>query len=149
MRVSDVMTEKVYIAHPEQSLREVARVMAEIDVGALPVGDKGRLVGMITDRDIAVRGVANDFEPSSRVREVMSHEIKYCYEDEKLDHVAHNMSDIQIRRLPVMNRQKELVGIISLADIATKRGADAAAAVEAVVGISQCRDGEAIRPAAA
>ena len=147
MRVSDVMTEKVYIAHPEQSLREIATIMARLDVGALPVEDKGRLVGMITDRDIAVRGVANDREPSSPVRDVMSHEIKYCYEDEKIDHVAHNMSEIQIRRLPVMNRQKELVGIISLADIATKRGSGAA--VEAVVGISQCRNEESAKSAVA
>ena len=147
MRVSDVMTEKVYIAHPEQSLREIAAIMARLDVGALPVEDKGHLVGMITDRDIAVRGVANDREPSSPVRDVMSQEIKYCYEDEKIDHVAHNMSEIQIRRLPVMNRQKELVGIISLADIATKRGSGAA--VEAVVGISQCRNEESAKSAAA
>src|SRR5688572_4494084 len=142
MRVSDVMTEKVYIAHPEQSLREIAKVMAELDLGALPVENKGRLVGMITDRDIAIRGVANDYEPGSRVRDVMSSGVKYCYEDEKIDHVAHNMSEIQVRRLPVVNREKELVGIVSLADIATKRGSDAA--IEAVAGVSQSRNDDSV-----
>ena len=146
MRVSDVMTEKVYVAHPEQSLHEIARVMAKLDLGALPVENKGRLIGMITDRDIAVRGVASDHEPDTRVRDVMSRGVKYCYEDEKIDHVAHNMSEIQVRRLPVMNRQKELVGIVSLADIATKRGSDAA--VEAVTGISQNRNEESAKAVA-
>ena len=143
MRVSDAMTEKVHVAHPEQSLQEAAEMMAGLDLGALPVGDKGRLIGMITDRDIAVRGVAKDHLPSIRVRDVMSHGLKYCYDDEKIDHVAHNMGEIQVRRLPVMNRQKELVGIISLADIASKRGADVL--VEAIVGITQPNNDESNR----
>jgi CBS domain-containing protein len=146
MRVSDAMTCEVHIAHPEQSLREVAQFMAELDVGALPVEENGRLVGMITDRDIAVRAVAKDKPPSTRVRDVMSRRIVYCYDDERIDHAAHNMSDFQMRRLPVVNREKELVGIISLADIATKRGSKAAG--EAVVGISQATNAAARESAA-
>lgn len=147
MRVGDAMTIEVYVAHPNQSLREVAELMAGLDVGALPVEEKGRLVGMVTDRDIAVRGVAANKAPSTRVREVMSRGVKYCYEDEKIDHVVHNMSEIQVRRLPVVDRDKHLVGIISLADIAIKRGSDAAG--EAVAGISQPKKGEPGEPAAA
>ena len=90
---------------------------------------------MITDRDIAIRAVAQGKSPETKVRDVMSHEVKYCFEDEELDHVARNMGDIQVHRLPVLNRDKRLVGIVSLADVATKEGP--APAGEAVSGISK------------
>jgi CBS domain-containing protein len=137
MQVSDVMTPSVHFVHPEQNLGEVAAVLAQLDVGALPVADKNRLVGMITDRDIVVRGVAEGMGPWSKVKEVMSPDVKYCYEDEKIDHVAQNMADIQVRRLPVMNRDKRLVGIISLADIAARRES---AATTAIKGVSERRE---------
>jgi CBS domain-containing protein len=137
MQVSDVMTSSVHFVHPEQNLGEVAAVLAQLDVGALPVADKNRLVGMITDRDIVVRGVAEGMGPWSKVKEVMSPDVKYCYEDEKIDHVAQNMADIQVRRLPVMNRDKRLVGIISLADIAARRES---AATTAIKGVSERRE---------
>ena len=120
MQVSDVMTPNVHFVHPEQNLGEVAAVLAQLDVGALPVADKNRLIGMITDRDIVIRGVAEGLGPWSKVKEVMTTEVKYCYEDEKIDHVATNMAEIQVRRLPVMNRDKRLVGIISLGDLARR-----------------------------
>src|SRR5438045_5501419 len=110
MRVSEAMTREVRVANPDQSIREVARIMAEIDAGALPVGDNDRLVGMITDRDIAIRAVAAGKPPTTPIREVMSSEVKYCFEDEDLSHVAENMGDIKVRRLPVLNREKRLVG---------------------------------------
>src|SRR5919197_1685417 len=94
--------------------------MEEIDAGAMPVGENDRLIGMITDRDIAIRAVGAGKGPETPVRDVMSAEVKYCYDDEDLDHVAENMGDIQVRRLPVVNRDKRLVGIISISDLARK-----------------------------
>jgi CBS domain-containing protein len=118
MRVSEAMTREVRVANPTQSIRDVAKIMAEIDAGAMPVGENDRLVGMITDRDIAIRAVALGKGPDTPVRDVMSQDIKYCYEDEDLEHVAENMGDLQVRRLPVVNREKRLVGIVALGDIA-------------------------------
>jgi CBS domain-containing protein len=129
------MTRDVRIATPGQSIRDVAKIMAEIDAGSMPVGENDRLVGMITDRDIAIRAVAAGKGPDTPVREVMSQEVKYCFEDEELDHVAQNMGEIQVRRLPVVNRDKRLVGIVSIGDIAQTE--DTETAGEAVVGVSQ------------
>jgi CBS domain-containing protein len=117
------MTRDVRVATPGQSIRDVAKMMAEIDAGAMPVGENDRLVGMVTDRDIAIRAVAQGKGPDTPVREVMSSEVKYCFEDEDLEHVAKNMGDIQVRRLPVVNRDKRLVGIVALGDIARKEDA--------------------------
>lgn len=119
MQIKDVMTRDVRIAQPDQSIRQAAQTMLDLDVGVLPVGENDRLVGMITDRDIAVRGVAKGCGPDAKVREVMSTQVMYCYEDEAVDHVAQNMAEIQVRRLPVLDRDKRLVGIVSLGDIAT------------------------------
>jgi CBS domain-containing protein len=118
MRVSEAMSRDVRIANPEQTICEAARIMSEIDVGALPVGENDRLVGMITDRDIAVRAVAAEKPHTTKVREVMSREVLYCYEDQDLDELAINMGDEQVRRMPVVNRDKRLVGIVSVGDLA-------------------------------
>ncbi len=118
MKVSEVMTREVVLAEPGQTIAEAAQRMAKCDSGALPVGENNRLVGMITDRDIALRAVARNLPPDTLVRKVMSTEVLYCFDDESLDHVAKNMGDQQIRRLPVVDRDKRLVGIISIADIA-------------------------------
>jgi CBS domain-containing protein len=141
MQVSDVMTPAVHYVHPEQTLREIAIFMADLDVGALPVGEKNRLVGMITDRDIVVRGLADGRDADAKVREVMTPFVRYCYADEKIDHVARNMGDIQVRRLPVLNRDKRLVGIVSLGDIANERGPGIAG--EAILRVSERREAEA------
>jgi CBS domain-containing protein len=133
MRVSEAMTREVRVANPGQSIREVAKIMAEIDAGAMPVGDNDRLVGMITDRDIAIRAVAQGKGPDTPVRDVMSTEqVLFCYEDEELDHVAKNMSEQQVRRLPVVNREKRLVGIVSLGNLAQNEGRAANKAVKGV-----------------
>jgi CBS domain-containing protein len=126
MRVSDAMTRDVRVASPGQTIRDVAKLMDEIDAGSVPVGENDRLIGMITDRDIAVRAVAAGKGPDTPVREVMSSDVKYCYEDEDLDHVAKNMADIKVRRLPVVSREKRLVGIVSLGDLARKDGGKSA-----------------------
>ncbi|MGQ9369206.1 CBS domain-containing protein [Azospirillum sp. ST 5-10] len=130
MRVNEAMTRDVRIASPDQSIREAASLMAEIDAGALPVGDGDRLVGMITDRDIAIRAVAQGKGPDAKVRDVMTQDVKYCYEDEDVDHVARNMGDIQVKRLPVVNRDKRLVGIVALGDVAISQGAGTAGKAE-------------------
>lgn len=118
MKVREAMTREVRLARPEQSIRDAAKQMAEMDIGALPVEENDRLVGMITDRDIAVRAVAQGRGPGTPVREIMSTEIKYCFEDQSVDEVTQNMGDLRIRRLPVVNRDKRLVGILSLGDLA-------------------------------
>jgi CBS domain-containing protein len=122
MLVSEAMSRDVRIANPNQRISEAAKVMTEIDAGILPVGENDRLVGMITDRDIAVRAVAGGKGPDTPVREVMTTEVKYCFEDEDLVHVSKNMAELQLRRLPVVNRDKRLVGILALADIAVVEG---------------------------
>ena len=133
MRVSEAMTREVRVASPGQSIREVAKIMAEIDAGSMPVGDNDRLVGMITDRDIAIRAVAQGKGPDTPVRDVMSSEqVLYCYEDEELDHVAKNMSQQQVRRLPVVNREKRLVGIVSFGNLAQSEARSAAKAAKGV-----------------
>lgn len=132
MRVAEVMTRDVRLIEPNQTIRDAARLMAEMDAGIMPVREGDRLVGMITDRDIAVRAVAQGRGPDTAVREVMTDEVKYCYEDDDTNDVARNMADIQVRRLPVLTRDKRLVGIISLGDMAVSDEAG-----KAVAGISQ------------
>jgi CBS domain-containing protein len=118
-RVADVMHRDVRIANPEDTAQQAARLMREEDTGALPVGEGDRLVGMVTDRDLAVRVAAEGRDPArTKVREVMTPEVRYVFEDEDLRHVANTMAEQQVRRLPVMNRNKRLVGVVSLSDIA-------------------------------
>src|SRR4051812_39561373 len=131
MRVSEAMTREVRVVTPGQSIRDVAKMMAETDAGSMPVGENDRLIGMITDRDIAIRAVAQGKGPETPVREVMSDsKVLYCYEDEELDHVAKNMGDEQVRRLPVVNREKRLVGIVSIGDVAQRETRAASKAVK-------------------
>ena len=118
MKVKEAMTPQVRTAKPYQSIWEAAQIMLEVDAGALPVGDEDRLVGMITDRDIAVRAVAARRPPETKVSEVMTNQVLYCFEDEDVEDVADTMSEQKVRRLPVVDRAKHLVGIISLADLA-------------------------------
>ncbi|HVV27344.1 MAG TPA: DUF2267 domain-containing protein [Rhizomicrobium sp.] len=135
MQAQDLMTRDVTTADPDETIQQVAKIMADLDVGVLPVGENDRLVGMITDRDIAVRGVAAGKGPKTKVRDVMTADIKYCFADQEVDEIAANMADIQVRRLPVLNRDKRLVGILSLCDIATSEDPEQAA--EALSGISR------------
>ena len=138
MQVRQAMSNDVRISNPNQSIREAATVMAEIDAGVLPVGENDRLVGMITDRDIAIRAVAAGKAPTTSVREIMSKEVDYCFEDDDIDDVAQRMADVKLRRMPVLNRDKRLVGIVSLGDIAMVDGP--AHAGEALCGISEPGD---------
>jgi CBS domain-containing protein len=118
MLVREIMTPDVELAAPDDTIQTAAKLMADSNAGALPVGENDRLVGMVTDRDIAVRAVAQGKAPDRcRVREVMSQKILYVFEDDTAEDAARQMRELEVRRLPVMNRQKRLVGIVSLTDL--------------------------------
>jgi CBS domain-containing protein len=134
MKVREAMTGDVLLVDPNQPIRHVARMMADHDIGAIPVAQDDRLVGMVTDRDITVRAVAAGRDADTPVGDVMSREVMYCFEDDDLNDVAANMGDIQVRRLPVVNRDKRLVGIVSLGDVAACE--DAKETGKAMAGIS-------------
>jgi CBS domain-containing protein len=135
MKVGDCMTRDVRLASPDETLREAARAMADLDAGVLPVSENDRLVGMITDRDIAIRAIAEGLGPDARVRDVMSKEIRYCFEDDDADDLLENMGEQQLRRMPVLNANKRLVGIISIGDLAGRE--EARLAGEALSEISR------------
>ncbi len=134
MKVRETMTRDVAIARPDQTIAEAAQLMVQYDFGVLPVGEEDRLIGMITDRDIALRAVATGQGPDTPVHLVMTPDVKYCFDDEDTAHVARNMGDQQVRRLPVVNRSKQLVGILSLGDVALTQAQPAG---KALAGISQ------------
>jgi CBS domain-containing protein len=125
MKVSDAMNRGAHIVSANDPLKKAARIMADEDVGFLPVEEHDRLVGMITDRDIVTRVVARGQGGDARVRDAMTRDVKYCFEDEELDDVVENMADIQVRRLPVMSKDKRLIGVLSLADVARSYSPDA------------------------
>lgn len=118
MKISECMIQDVEIADPDETLREAAQTMAKIDAGFLPVSEGDRLIGIVTDRDIAVRGVAKGLQPDARIRDVMSEEVCYCFDHDSAEEVLDNMAEIQVRRLPVVDRDKRLVGVISITDLA-------------------------------
>ena len=127
------MTRDVRIANPDETIQDAARVLAEIDAGAMPVGENDKLVGMITDRDIAVRGIAEGKGPETKIRDVMTADVRYCFDDQEVDEVQKNMGDNRLRRLAVLNHDKRLVGILSFADLALS----GARADQALEGASQ------------
>jgi CBS domain-containing protein len=136
MNAKECMSKDVRIASPTWSLKEAAKTMKEIDAGFLPVGENDRLVGMITDRDIAIRGIAEGKGPKAKVRDVMTDEVIYCFEDEDLDAVSVKMADRKVRRLPVLNRDKRLVGVISIGDLAQSPEDDGRRSAAALSGVS-------------
>lgn len=137
MKVREIMSHPVEVASPDDSVTTAAKKMTAFDCGVLPVCEDRRVVGMLTDRDIVTRAVAVGFDPDEcYVREIMSAEVKYCYEDESVDDLTRNMKLLRIKRLPVIDRDKRLVGIVSLGDLAVTPGA-AAQAQAALQGISQ------------
>jgi CBS domain-containing protein len=118
MKIADVMTAEVDVVKPDQTIQQAASFMLRADAGSIPVCDGERLVGIVTDRDIAVRAVAEGMGPDTPVRETMSDEVLYCFEDDDVEDVAAKMSERQVRRMPVVSRDdKRLVGIVSLGDI--------------------------------
>jgi CBS domain-containing protein len=123
MTIRDIMTPDVEYVWPDDTLQEAALKMKELDVGSLPVCDRDRIAGLLTDRDITVRAVAEGRDPkSTRVREVMTRDVIFCYEDEDAEEAARLMQARQVRRILVLNRNKRLVGIVSLADLVAGTG---------------------------
>jgi CBS domain-containing protein len=137
MQVRHIMTSPVELAAPDDSVRVAARKMMALDCGILPVAEDERLIGMVSDRDIVIRAVAEGYDPDEcYVREIMTTDVKYCYDDETAEDLARNMASLQVKRLPVLNRDKRLVGIVSLGDLALVRDAKGEAQT-ALAGISQ------------
>ena len=137
MRVYDVMTKNAECIRPDATLQDAASRMRDLDVGSLPVCEKERLVGLLTDRDITVRSVADGHDPrSDHVRDVMTPRVAYCFDDQDIRIAADLMREKQIRRLPVLNRDKRLVGIVSLGDLAVQTGDDRLAG-QTLEGISE------------
>lgn len=135
MKIADCMSRDVQTVKPDQPIQEAAQFMLNADAGSMPVYDGERLVGMLTDRDIAVRAVAKGCGPETPVREAMTDHVDFCYDDEDVDEVAMKMSDAQVRRFPVMSRDgNKLVGIVSLGDLSRSDQSDAASV--ALGGIS-------------
>ena len=137
MKLKDVMTPKVEVIRPEATLQEAAEKMCELNSGPLPVGDGERVVGMLTDRDITVRAVAKGCDPTKTpVREVMTANLAYAFEDQDVQEATRIMEQCQIRRLPLLNRDKRLVGIVLLGDLAVNAG-DQARAGEILKHVSE------------
>jgi CBS domain-containing protein len=138
MQVREVMTEKVELIDPNTTIRDVAKRMRADNIGALPVGENDRLIGMVTDRDIVVRAVAENLSAgNTSARDVMSEHVYWCFDDADVEKAAETMAKHQVRRLPVINHDKRLVGIVSLADLG--RSAERAA-TKALEGISEPSD---------
>jgi CBS domain-containing protein len=127
MKIAECMSRDVQVVRPDQPIRDAAQFMLKTDAGSMPVCDGDRLVGMLTDRDIAVRAVAEGRGPDTPVSEAMSDQVEYCFDDEEVEAVAMKMSDAQLRRFPVISREdRKLVGIVSLGDISRSDQAEAA-----------------------
>ena len=148
MTISEIMTADAQCIDPDTTLTDAAKRLRDLDVGALPVCENDRVVGMITDRDLAVRGMAEECSPDmTTVRDIMTSGIVYAYDDQDVEAAAQIMERRQIRRLPIMNRSKRLVGIVSLGDIA-EECAEPALCGRALKGISHppSDDSEFVRP---
>ncbi len=134
MKISEVMTRDVKTVEPGQTAKEAASFMLTQDTGSIPVSDGDRLVGMITDRDIAVRGVAKGYGPDTPVRELMTNDMVCAHEDDDVEEVATKMSCAQVRRMPIIDSSEKLCGIVSLGDLS--READRQSADQALQGVS-------------
>ena len=135
MKVSEVMTRDVETVSPDQPVQEAARFMLSADAGSIPVTDGERLIGMITDRDIAVRGIAKGYGPDTPVRELMTDDLVIARVDDDTDDIAARMSNAQVRRLPVVDEDERLCGIVSLGDL-TQKASDSAAE-QALEGVTE------------
>src|SRR5262249_32962208 len=133
-KISEIMSPNVQLVSPDDTIQTAAQKMHDADVGFLPIGEKDKLIGMITDRDITIRAVAEGKDPSNtKVRDVMTDRVLYCTSGESIDAVAENMAEMRVRRFPVVNEDKKLVGVISLGDIAFHHKPSTAGAVLASV----------------
>ena len=136
MKIKEIMTRDVKYISPNLTIMEAADIMRQKDIGALPVGENDKLLGMLTDRDLTVRGVASGYDPkTATVKQLMTPKCLYCFEEDSVEDTAKNMAENQVRRLPVLSKDKRLVGIITLGDISLKASKETAG--EALKGISK------------
>lgn len=135
MKVSEVMSVHVHVLAADDTVESAAQLMLREDIGSVPVHDGQKLVGMVTDRDIVIRGLAAGLGPTVAIREVMSTGVKYCYDTDTVEAVARNMAELQVRRLPVVDAEKRLIGFVSLANIASAENAKATDAL--LEGVAQ------------
>lgn len=135
-KIKELMSQDVQVISPDETIREAAQQMLKGNFGMMPVGENDRLIGSISDRDIVIRAVASGKDTGTKVREVMSEGIYWAYEDDSVSEVAKLMSEHQIRRLPIVNADKRLVGIVALGDFAVDNE-DIAVAGDALAEISQ------------
>ncbi len=117
-QIKDCMTTECQWVAPNATLNEAAQIMNDQNLGFLPVGENDRLIGMVTDRDIVTRAVAQNWSTDTQVRDVMTPQTYYCYDDQTAEEICQNMAELQVRRMPVVNRDKRLVGAVSLGDLA-------------------------------
>lgn len=135
MKIADIMTLDVVVANPDHHISAIAELMADRDIGFVLVGENDQLVGTVTDRDIVVRGLARGHDGNAQVRDVMTPDVKYCFEDQTVEEVMRNMGEVQVRRMPVVSRDKQLVGVVTVGDVAAGESAEKAG--EALSGISR------------
>jgi CBS domain-containing protein len=136
MKVRQVMTADVYTVRPDASIFDIAELMRDEDIGAVPVVEDDKLIGMVTDRDIVVRALADSKDPTqATARSVMSANLLYCFDDQSVEEVLDNMGEQQVRRMPVVDRDKRLVGVVSIGDLSAAAPADRAG--ESLSQISQ------------
>ncbi|MBD64386.1 MAG: inosine-5-monophosphate dehydrogenase [Halobacteriovoraceae bacterium] len=123
MQINEIMSKNVEYLNKSKSVKEAAQLMQKSDCGSIPVEENDKLIGMITDRDLALRILAEGKSADTPISECINGSIKYCFDDQSVEEVASQMSELKIRRMPVMNRDKKLVGIVSLGDLATSQSA--------------------------
>jgi len=132
MQIKDVMTPQCEWIAPDATLQEAAQLMKNQDIGFMPVGENDRLIGAITDRDIVTRAVYAGANPSMQVRDAMTQQVKYCFEDQSVDEICQNMAEIKVRRLPVVNRDKRLVGTVSLGNLSQAQAQQTGQTLQAI-----------------
>ena len=135
-QLKDLMSRDVKVIGPDMTIAEAAKAMRDGDFGMMPVGENDRMIGTISDRDIAIRAIAEGKDADTKVRDVMSTGVAWAYEDDSVEQAAKTMSERQVRRLPVVNRDKRLVGIVALGDFAVERS-EIKPAAEALSEISK------------
>ncbi len=138
MQIKDVMSPNCSWVAPNCDISEAAQMMKDQDIGFLPVGENDKLVGTITDRDIVLRAVAKSSQ-AAQVRDVMTEQLYYCFDDQTVDEICNNLSDIKVRRLPVVNRDKRLVGVVSLGNLSQAQAQQSGQTLQSITEDAQAK----------
>lgn len=137
MIIKDIMSPECNWVAPETTLAATAQMMKDKDIGFLAIGENDRLIGTVTDRDIAVRAVAGNMDNNAQVRDIMTQQVMYCYDNQDLNEVCNNMAEIKVRRLPVVNQDKRLVGTVSLGDLSQAQAQQTGEALQSITACDQ------------